>query len=192
MNSITDLLDLEDSEIIVDDIQIQNQTKTIVLSTVPTAHFCPSCGFKMHSRGIKTRTINHPIFQDGYSLILILKQRRWRCTNPDCRYDLSESFKFVNKNRRTTNATDLLIVNAYRNLMESSASIAGKFHVSDTYAHEVFDRYVKLDRLPLTDVISVDEVFLDISSNSGTCCFAPIPMVPDFNSNRNITSSNSI
>ena len=56
MNSITDLLDLEDSEIIVDDIQIQNQSKTIVLSTVPTAHFCPSCGFKMHSRGIEQST----------------------------------------------------------------------------------------------------------------------------------------
>lgn len=112
MNSITDLLDLEDSEIIVDDIQIQDQTKTIVLSTVPIAHFCPSCGFKMHSRGIKVRTINHPILQDGYSLVLVLKQRRWRCTNPDCRYDLSESFKFVNKNRRTTNATDLLIIDA--------------------------------------------------------------------------------
>lgn len=165
LNSITDLLDLEDSEIIVDDIQIQGQTKTIVLSTVPIAHFCPSCGFKMHSRGIKKRTINHPIFQDGYSLILVLRQRRWRCTNPDCRYDLSESFKFVNKNRRTTNATDLLIVDAYRNLMESSASIANRFHVSDTYAHEVFDRYVKLDRLPLTDVISVDEVFLDMDDN---------------------------
>lgn len=165
MNSITDLLDLEDSEIIIDDIQIQGQTKTIVLSTVPIAHFCPSCGFKMHSRGIKKRTINHPIFQDGYSLILVLRQRRWRCTNPDCRYDLSESFKFVNKNRRTTNATDLLIVDAYRNLMESSASIANRFHVSDTYAHEVFDRYVKLDRLPLTDVISVDEVFLDMDDN---------------------------
>ena len=165
MNSITDLLDLEDSEIIVDDIQIQGQTKTIVLSTVPIAHFCPSCGFKMHSRGIKVRTINHPILQDGYSLVLVLKQRRWRCTNPDCRYDLSESFKFVNKNRRTTNATDLLIIDAYRNLLETSTSIANRFHVSDTYAHEVFDRFVKLDRLPLTDVISVDEVFLDMDDN---------------------------
>ena len=165
MNSITDLLDLEDSEIIVDDIQIQGQTKTIVLSTVPVAHFCPSCGFKMHSRGIKARTINHPILQDGYSLILVLRQRRWRCTNPDCRYDLSESFKFVNKNRRTTNATDLLIIDAYRNLLETSTSIANRFHVSDTYAHEVFDRFVKLDRLPLTDVISVDEVFLDMDDN---------------------------
>ena len=165
MNSITDLLDLEDSEIIVDDIQIQDQTKTIVLSTVPIAHFCPSCGFKMHSRGIKVRTINHPILQDGYSLVLVLKQRRWRCTNPDCRYDLSESIKFVNKNRRTTNSTDLLIIDAYRNLLETSTSIANRFHVSDTYAHEVFDRFVKLDRLPLTDVISVDEVFLDMDDN---------------------------
>ena len=49
--------------------------------------------------------------------------------------------------------------------MESSTSIANRFHVSDTYAHEVFDRYVKLDRLPLTDVISVDEVFLDMDDN---------------------------
>ena len=119
----------------------------------------------MHSRGIKARTINHPILQDGYSLILVLRQRRWRCTNPDCRYDLSESFKFVNKNRRTTNATDLLIIDAYRNLLETSTSIANRFHVSDTYAHEVFDRFVKLDRLPLTDVISVDEVFLDMDDN---------------------------
>ena len=65
MNSITDLLDLEDSEVIIKDIRIQGQTKTIVLTTVPVAHFCPSCGFKMHSRGTKDRTINHPILQDN-------------------------------------------------------------------------------------------------------------------------------
>ena len=162
MNSITDLLDLEDSDVIVSDISIEGQTKTITLETLPTARFCPSCGFRMYSRGVKKRTINHPVFQDGYSLILVLKQRRWRCTNTDCLYDISESFKFVNKNRRTTNATDMMIVDAYRNLMETSVSIAKRFHVSDTYAHEVFDRYVKLDRLPLSDAICIDEVFLDM------------------------------
>jgi hypothetical protein len=158
MNSITQLLDLEDSDIIISDIQIQGQTKTLTLETRPSAHFCPSCGFRMHSRGVKKRTIQHPILQDNYSLILILKQRRWRCTNPDCLYDTSENFKFVNKQRRTTNATDMLIVDAYRDLLETSASISKRFHVSDSHAHEVFDRYVKLDRLPLTDAISVDEV----------------------------------
>lgn len=165
MNSITDLLDLEDTDIEITDIQIQGQTKTITLSTPPVPHFCPSCGFRMYSRGIKKRTINHPILQDNYSLILILKQRRWRCTNPDCLYDTSESFKFVNRNRRTTNATDMLIVNAYRDLLETSVSIAKKFHISDAHAHDVFDRYVKLDRLMLSDAISIDEVFLDMDDH---------------------------
>ena len=153
MNSMTDLLDLKDANISISSIDIEGQTKTIYLETAPEAHFCPCCGFRMHSRGTKNRKINHPILQDNYKLILILKQRRWRCTNPDCLYDISDSFKFVSKNRRTTNATDMLIVDAYRNLAESSASISKRFHVSDTYAHDVFDRYVKLDRLPLTDAI---------------------------------------
>lgn len=165
MNNITDLLDLEDTDVIISDIRIQGRTKTVTLETPPTAHFCPSCGYRMHSRGIKSRTINHPILQDNYSLILILKQRRWRCTNPVCLYDISESFKFVDKHRRTTNASDMLIVDAYRNLLETSTSIAKRFHVSDSHAHEVFDRYVKLDRLPLTDAISVDEVHLDMDDD---------------------------
>lgn len=158
MNRITELLNLEDTDIIISDICIQGTTKTLTLETCPSTHFCPSCGFRMHSRGVKKRTIKHPILQDTYELILILKQRRWRCTNPDCGYGISESFKC----RRTTNATDMLIVDAYRNLMETSSSIANRFHISDTHVHEVFDRYVKMDRLPLTDAISVDEVFLDM------------------------------
>lgn len=162
MNSITDLLDLEDSDIVISDISIQGTNKTLTLETRPVPHFCPSCGFRMHSRGVKQRTINHPILQDNYSLTLVLKQRRWRCTNPECLYDTSESFKFVNKKRRTTNATDMLIVTAYRNLMETSVSIGNRFHVSDTHAHEVFDRYVKMDRLKLTDAVSIDEVHLDM------------------------------
>ena len=162
MNSITDLLDLEDNDVIISNIDVQGQTKVLTLETPPTAHFCPVCGFRMYSRGVKERTINHPILQDNYSLVLILKQRRWRCINPDCLYSTNESFKFVNKSRRMSNATEMLIVSAYKDLMESSTSIAKRFNVSDTFAHEVFDRYVKLDRLSLTDAISVDEVFLDM------------------------------
>lgn len=165
MNRITELLDLEDSDVFISDITIQGTTKFLTLETKLCAHHCPSCGFKMHSRGIKKRIVKHPILQDNYELILILKQRRWKCTNPECRYDISDTFKFVNKRRRTTNATDMLIVYAYRDLMETSASIAARFHVSDTYVHEVFDRYVKMDRLPLTDAICIDEVFLDMDEH---------------------------
>ena len=90
MNSITELLDLVDSEIFVSDIQIEGTRKLITLETHLTSHFCPSCGFRMHSRGIKTRTISHPVLQDGYELILLLKQRRWRCTNLDCCYETND------------------------------------------------------------------------------------------------------
>jgi hypothetical protein len=74
MNSITDLLNLEDNDVIIINIDIQVQTKVLTLETPPTPHFCPVCGFKMYSRGVKQRTINHPILQDNYSLVLILKQ----------------------------------------------------------------------------------------------------------------------
>lgn len=162
MNTITELLDLEDSDIFISDIQVRGTQKLITLESHPTPHFCPSCGFRMYSRGIKTRTIHHPILQDGYELILFLKQRRWRCTNPNCGYEANDSFRFVNQRRRTTNATDMLIVLAFRDLQESAASIAKKFKTSDTHVLDVFDRYVKMERLPLTDIISVDEVYTDM------------------------------
>lgn len=165
MNSITELLNLEDADIFISDITISGTKKILTLETHPTIHFCPICGFKMHSRGIKTRTINHPILQDTYELILKLKQRRWRCTNPQCSYTANETFNFVNKRRRVTNATDMLIINAFRDLSISASSIAEKFNVSDTYVLETFDRYVKMERLPLTDIISVDEVFLELDDH---------------------------
>ena len=165
MNSITELLDLEDADIFISDISISGTQKILTIETTAKTHFCPMCGFKMHSRGLKTRTINHPVLQDTYELVLKLKQRRWRCTNPQCSYTANESFNFVSKRRRNTNATDMLIIQAFRDLSVSASSIAAKFNVSDTYVLDTFDRYVKMDRLPLTDIISVDEVFLELDEH---------------------------
>lgn len=165
MNSITELLDLEDSDIIISDIRVEGTRKFITLETKLSVHFCPSCGFRMHSRGVKSRTISHPILQDGYELILFLKQRRWRCTNPDCRYETNDVFRFVNPSRRTTNATDMLIVLSFRDLQLSASAIAKKFNTSDTHVLDIFDRYVKMERLPLSEIISVDEVFTDMDDD---------------------------
>ncbi len=51
--------------------------------------------------------------------------------------------------------------------MVTSTQIAKRFNCSDTHVHEVFNRYVKLDRLPLTSIISIDaaQVELDEISN---------------------------
>ncbi|MDO4978175.1 MAG: ISL3 family transposase [Eubacteriales bacterium] len=162
MNSITDFLDLEDSHIIISDISISGMTKTITIETDPSPHFCPVCQNRMHSKGIKKRKIMHPILQDKYQLILLLKQRRWKCTNPLCSYTTNESFKFVKERRRTTNVTEMLIIDAFRDFSLPAASIAERFHTSDTYVMDVFDRYVRMARLPLTDIICIDEVKIDI------------------------------
>lgn len=76
MNTITELLNLEDSDIYISDIKIEGTQKIITLETHPTIHFCPQCDFRIHSRGIKRRKIIHPLLQDTYECILILKQQR--------------------------------------------------------------------------------------------------------------------
>ena len=162
MNTITELLNLEDSDIYVSNIQIIDTKKIITVETPVSIHFCPQCGFKMHSRGIRVRTINHPVLQDGFECIIKLRQRRWRCTNAQCGYTVNEAFHFVNKRKRNTNATDMLIINAFRDLSASATSIAERFHVSDTYALDTFDKYVRLDRLTLSDIISIDEVHIEM------------------------------
>lgn len=165
MHDIIDLLDLEDSSLNITDVTISGNKKIVTLETVPTVHHCPVCNFRMHSRGIKTRTINHPILQDTYQLVIKLKQRRWRCTNPICQYETNETFNFVHKYRRNSNATDLLIVNSFRDLSNTAVKIAEAFKTSDTHVLEVFDNYVKMDRLPLSDAICIDEVYLDMDQH---------------------------
>lgn len=162
MNTITELLDLEDSDIYISDIKIEGTQKIITLEIHPTIPFCSQCDFRMHSRGVKQRKINHPFLQNTYECILILKQRRWKCTNPLCSYSFNESFNFVDKRKRNTNATEMLIVNEFKDLSMSASRIAEKFNVPDTYAIQIFDKYVKLDRLPLSDIISIDEVHVDL------------------------------
>lgn len=175
MDSIIDLLNLEDPNAFVSDIRIEGARKIITLETHSVSHFCPACGFRMHSRGIKTRTVNHPMLQDTYKLTIILKQRRWRCTNPVCRYECNESFKFVNRYRRNTNATDMLIIDAFRSLSNTAVDIASRFHTSDTHVLTIFDRYVQMDRLEFTDAICIDEVYLDMDAH---CKYAMV--IQDF------------
>ena len=53
-----------------------------------------------------------------------------------------------------------------KNLHLSVCHIADKFNVSDTYVHQVFDRYVDMKRLPLSEVICIDEVHTEAVSYS--------------------------
>lgn len=142
----------------------------------------------MHSRGVYTRTVNHPIMQDGKQLVLKIRQRRYRCTNQICNYTCNEDFNFIKPYRRSTDVTDLLIVSAFRDPNLTAAQIAKKYNVSDTHAINTFSRYVEMHKRPLTEAICIDEVNVNIES---ICKYAlilqdfisgePIDMLPGRN-----------
>ena len=162
MNNITQILDIKDSGIKVLAVKETTATRTVTIEKEITFHFCPVCGCRMYSKGIYTRHVNHPIMQDGLRLILEIKQRRWRCSNNACGYTETDEFSFVDKNRRNTNLSDILIVEAFRNPENSAAQIARMHNVSDTHAIRTFARYVNLNRRQLPEAICIDEVFLNV------------------------------
>ena len=160
-NHITQLLDIKDSGITVLQVKETSTTKTVLLEKQLTYHFCPVCGCRMHSKGIYLRKVNHPILQDGKQLILHIRQRRWICSSPSCRNIETDEFSFVDKGRRNTNLTDLLIIDAFRDPNLSAVAIAKRFHVSDSHVIRTFARYVDMKRRDLPEALCIDEVYLN-------------------------------
>lgn len=161
----TKLLGIEDDTINILSIKTHGKFKDIVVERTLEPQYCPFCQFRMYSKGCRERTVNHPILQDGLALRIILKQRRFKCQNTECGYLMQESFSFVEKRKRNTNATDLMIVNAFRDYNSSVKQIAKRFNVSDTYAYYTFLRYVDMKRRSMPEALCIDEVYLGISKN---------------------------
>lgn len=162
---IIKLLNLED-DCIVKSIDITNSnTKTITLEKVSKEFFCPLCNTRMHSKGVRPRKVKHQMIMDGYQLELKLLCRRYQCTNPLCSHMEVDSFNFVDKYRRVTNTTDFLIVESFRDHTLTFSAIARKFHVSPSYVHSVFKRYIHMERLPLSEILSIDEVYIKDGRN---------------------------
>ncbi len=166
-NDNIDLLSLldfsNDQSIEVIKSEIHDSTKNLHLRKKLEPTFCPSCGNRMHSKGIYKRNVKHPIFQDSTQLILTVHQRRWEC--PFCRLSFNDEFTFLQPGKQSTNLTPLMILNAMKDLNRTTRSIADQFSLSDTQVHDIFTAYVDLPRLPLPEYISIDEVCLKISSN---------------------------
>ena len=163
MDNIIEFLNFEDSDLEMLDQKVEDGKRILTLQKRPVPHFCPVCSYRMHSKGITPRTINHPVMQDGLQLVLIVRQRRWQCTNPVCRNIITDEFSFVEKYKRNTKLADILIVNEFRHASMTAAAIARKFNVSDTYALTTFSKYVDMHRRQFTEAICIDEVHVDIS-----------------------------
>lgn len=161
----TDIMDLlnisNDPSIFVDHIDIADDIKSIHIFRRPDPNFCPRCNCRMHSKGFYIRKVNHPVLQDTTRLFLIIHQRKWYC--PHCGLYLNDQFPFLERYAHSSNITPLLVIDAMKDLNKSAAQVARQFNMSDTQVHDLFNAYVDLPRLPLSEYISIDEVFLNIS-----------------------------
>lgn len=153
-------------EIEILDITLENATKYIQVRKILTANYCPVCGQRMHSKGVYKRHINHPILQDGYRIVLILHQRKWKCTNPLCNYYCNDEFSFVEKGKQNTYATVYLILQEMKDLNITARYIAKKFNVSDTFVHDVFLQYIDCQRLPMPPILAIDEVLMNFNNKN--------------------------
>lgn len=163
-NDLFSLLDIpNDGSITIDHIDEDKDAgiRYAYISRPPSPTFCPQCGCIMHSRGIKVRTVNHPVYQDSYRLYLKVSQRRWKCTG--CDNSFNEAFPFLERYKRYSNLTPILVLNAMKDLNRSAVSVARQFNMSDSEVHDLFSQYVDLRRLTLPEYMSIDEVYFNIS-----------------------------
>ena len=163
MDNIIEFLNLEDSDVELVSQRIERNQRIVTIQKKLAPHFCPVCSYRMHSKGIYPRTINHPIMQDDLQLVLIVNQRRWQCTNPVCRNIETDEFLLFEKYKHNSKLTDLMIIDAFRDPNHTAAYIARKFNVSDTYVLTTFAKYVDMHRRPLTEAICIDEVHVEVS-----------------------------
>jgi len=171
MDIISQLLDLTDENAEVTDSHIENNVKYITVQKKLYDHFCPDCGAKMYSKGTYSRHPNHQILQDGYILDLTLKGRRWKC--PECSHQEVDSFSFIEPKKKVSSIIKFQILNDMKDINLTAKQVADKYHVSDTFVHHLFMQHINLPRLPLTDIIAIDEVFLNLSSD---CKYALVIM----------------
>lgn len=163
-DNIIEFLGIKDDKLKLIKIETIGDTKFVYLEALLEEHFCPVCGHRFHSKGTYTRTIKHPILQNGYKVIIKLKQRRYECSNPLCSETYKDSFTFVQESKRITNLIPFNILNELKDLHLTAVQVARRFDISDTYVHQVVSQYLDIQRLPLPQYLSVDEVYLHISN----------------------------
>ena len=161
-NDIINLLNIEDKDVIITNTSIEGNIKKIYIEKFLKVEYCPNCSSRMHSKGKYLRHINHPILQDGYQLELIVSQRKWRCTNPQCNLYFNDQFNFISAYKQSSNMVPYMILNEMKNINITTSEVAERYNVSDTTVHYIFLQYLDIQRLPLPEILSIDEVHLDI------------------------------
>lgn len=157
-DNVNELIELGDPAARVTEVITDDNTKYVFIEKKEAGRYCTCCGKRMYSKGIRFKEINHPVLQNGFNLILVLKVRKWHCK--DCNIYDHDHYTFVEDGKRNSSLVPLMILDKMKSLEVTARHVAKELNVSDTYVFETFMRFVNLDRLEFTEVISIDEVHM--------------------------------
>ncbi len=149
---------------------VSNNVKTLVYKKELKETFCPLCHHKCNSKGGVKRRLNHQVLIDSYKIELLILIRRWICSNDLCRHQFRDQVAFANKDKRTTNLLPLRVCLALKDPNKTFASVAREYNLSPTSVRSYFINYVNFQRLELSEIICIDEVYLNINP-CGKYCF---------------------
>ena len=89
---------------------------------------------------------------------------KYKCSNPNCGYFTSDSLYFAPTGKHSTQILPLLILKEFKNINTTATDVASRHSVSDTTVYKIFEEAVDFRRLPLSSVISIDEVYMNTDS----------------------------
>ena len=156
---IIKLLNLESINIDLDKSMLVKEDNTIIYNVVlkTTQVSCPNCGcIDCSIHDYRTKTIKHSLLIDK-PCIIKYKARRYLCRA--CGNAFYENNPFCLKDEKVSLQTDLLVLEALRSHTSTFSSAAIQFNISVQTVINIFDKYVQCSRLPLPEVISIDEIY---------------------------------
>lgn len=163
------LLKLQDDNFEIFSVEniIENNSSKVVIhirykKRLEKCIYCQST--KLLSKGIKTRTINHSKVV-GHLCLLKYYQRRYVCIN--CNKTMNEVTNFLPPRIKNSNILKQNVLIECKEVC-SFQSIANKYNISINTVIKIFKENVSMIRLPLPEVIGIDE-FKATTSNSKYC-----------------------
>ena len=119
---------------------------------------CPCCGVirKHINKGSRSQKLKYST-PNQTKIDIVLYRRQYQCV--DCGRYFKEDNPFSFNNKSTSIFTEHMILEDLRNITSTYKSIALKYNISITQVQNIFDKYVSLSRLPLPEVMCVDEVY---------------------------------
>lgn len=172
-NDTIKLLLLEGIDVDIDKSHVNNINNVFECFVALKDHHpcCEICGsLNVISHGYSLKKITHSI-STNQPCILKYKARRYLCK--DCGKTFFEKNPFCQENDKISLFTEIKALEKLRSHTSTFATVARDLNTTSQSIMNIFDKYVYAPRLPLSEVICIDEIYTNrLTTRKYSCVIA--------------------